>query len=144
MTPVMYPASETLAGFTAAGFRLPLPFPLNVSKVVFNVTTGVGGATSRIKVFAADASALLIDTGDVDVSGTGLKETTLGANIYLHPGFYVLEYTSTSASVVVRCATLSTGASAILNQGSTVRGTNGGMGTATNNANFPMIKFVGA
>lgn len=145
MVPTNYPTTETTLTGTSHALLRTCPKTLNVNKVIFQVTTGVGAATSRIKLFSADGGTTVLDTGAISVASNGRKTATISPAVKIIAGSdYRIEVTSSDGSVALRATAMSGDGAAFLNEGLNVRTSNGGGGTPTNTAGFPWVNFVEA
>jgi hypothetical protein len=135
------PGSASVSATAIAGRaqRLYNEQDLLVSSVSFEITTGGSGLVARVKLYSADGT-LVIDTGDVDCTSTGIKSPAISPAVRITPGTYIAEITA-SATVAWRCADLIANLAAIMNAGTTQRAVNPTMGTPTTAVQFPILKF---
>lgn len=94
----------TLANFNVGAnnrlesYRFYLPMRLTVSRVVFHINTASASSNGAAAIYSSDGQTKLVDTGAVDTSTTGTKDTDI-ANVTLAPGFYWLAVTNSTTAV---------------------------------------------
>jgi hypothetical protein len=120
--------------------RLHCDADVLVSSVGFEITAGGAGLVARVKLYGADGATLILDTGNVDCASTGSKNPSISPAVRITPGFYIVEVTA-SSGVSWRCADLMANFATVMNIGTTQRGTDHTMGTASAGVQFPIVKF---
>lgn len=83
--------------------QVVLPFQLVVSDIQFYIDTkGGGGAEFGCGIYDIAGTTLLLETGGVDATSTGLKKATLATAVTLDAGTYWFAYTSDNTSVRIQ------------------------------------------
>ncbi len=84
-------------------YQFTSPGTMNINRVGFEVTTGVGGGKSRFGLYSAasdgtcgSGATLLNQTADIDVSTTGRKYSALGGLVTLSAGTYWIAHADSS------------------------------------------------
>lgn len=104
MFPTSMPAGEEGNTVIASAnqvrvIRYYLPYSATVDRIVFNVETAVGGSTCGVGIYNAAGTTLLVDGSGQSCASTGVKNVDV--NVTLGPGFFLVAYTSSSATVAI-------------------------------------------
>lgn len=80
--------------------QINLPFQLKAE--VIQVYVDVAGTNFGCGVYSADGGTLLLETGAIDVTSTGLKKVTLGTPVLLDAGIYWYAWTADNTATRIR------------------------------------------
>jgi hypothetical protein len=83
-----------------------LPFAITVNNVGMDISATSSGATVNIGIYSA-AGAKLIDSGTFSATAGGVKLNTLGTPVTLPPGVYYLAWSTSNATAVMYCYSVS-------------------------------------
>mgnify|MGYP001592820662 FL=1 len=104
-------------------FRAYVPLKIRVAAIHFSVVTACAGGLGAAGVYSNNGASLLIHSGAIDVSTSGVKTTNLAACATVDPGFYCFAHIANLAGVIVDGFTTGQTAASILNVGTIHYGT---------------------
>lgn len=82
-------------------WQFALPFRLKVARTRFFVGVAESGKFFGFGIYSDLASAAIIDTGAISLTGTGWKNTTISPAVTLEPGVYYAAWTCDSTTARV-------------------------------------------
>jgi hypothetical protein len=140
--PSAMPTVETTVSTQTAALRVHAPCTINITTCYVRITTAQASAKARVRIYGSNGAGLVWDSGDIAASATGnIAPTVLPTPARIFAGFfYVILVTVDTAGVAFQATDTSAAAPAFLNSGTTQRGTNETLGSATT-AEFPWVLF---
>lgn len=97
-----------------------LPFRVVVGLISFDVTTLEAATNGGLGLYDAGGS-LVVETGAIDVSSTGIQQITISPTSTLEPGVYFLAYTADGTTARFRGINTGSNTDNLLNAGSVAK-----------------------